>query len=470
MIRSIVFFALTIVFAVLPLQAQFGCPTLPAESPIAAPNPDNIPPASGAYLLDYNSNYFEGRANHVMGFVQTGPDEQKVWFTINSDPHFTRVFYNRRYRTSPTGPWMWAFSKSVRVLDLPSPGSAVVDAVLYSPTPKYGLGSPSTLYKYMMFITYQPKACDGAIAGFAMVSFSNDGICWTMTVPLNHAGGPSVPCASSLGPDLVQVETFDVIDGGNYLYFVGIEGDVASLVNPANMNRTFTSWGYTTPGASRYLTIPANPELSAAGVVSPEGIQTLNDRFKTYSYFINVAMAWDAASGYLFLTRAYPYPFDRQPDGSASTPSDDQIYPTVRYPNPFLGVDSNGNAVEQLVEGCPGPPATFPNRVQIYKMYLGSLSNFHLVTTGTWTLVSDIGNNVGYSYDVYWNNIPIQSPQTSVGRDYGAASFLRTGTGALQLVNGTAYMFAAQQFLSPLSVGPCRQTGAERSYLTVVPR
>ncbi len=31
----------------------------------------------------------------------------------------------------------------------------------------------------------------------------------------------------------------------------------------------------------------------------------------------------------------------------------------------------------------------FPNRVQLYKMYLGSLSNFGAVSTGTWTLVKD---------------------------------------------------------------------------------
>lgn len=439
---------------------------MPPATPIAAPNPDDIPRAEGAWLLTYNGSWFEGKQNHVMGFVQTTPDEQKVWFTVNSTPHYTRVFYNRRYRTSSTAPWQWMYSKSVKILDLPSPGSAVVNAVLYSPTAKYRPGTGgSTLYKYAMFITYQPKACDGQIMGFAMVSYSNDGLCWTTAIPLQHPGGPSAECAPELGTWLVQVESFDVIDGGDKIYLIGMEGSVPAAIDWNNMDRTFTSWGYAMPTTSATVTIPANPELSVSGIVSPEGIPRTDDRFKTYSYLINPAMAWDADNGDLYVTRGYPYPFDRRHDlapTSPTVPSYDQAFETFIY-NYLLDAP-------QHVEGCPASPATFPNRVQIYKMHLGTLSNFSQVSTGTWTLVSDIGNNVGYAYSTITNNIPIAPPQTSVGRDYGAASFMRTGTGALQLVDGNAYMFAATQYLTPLSVGQCRSTGLDRSYLTVVPR
>jgi hypothetical protein len=403
-----------------------------------------------------------------MGFVQTGPNEQKVWFTINSVPHYTTVYYNRRFRTSSTAPWQWAYAKSIAVSWFPNPGSLVVNAVLYSPAPKYQRGYSMT-YKYAMYATYQPKACDGDVAGFAMVSFSNDGTCWTTPEPLRHQGGPSMPdCAPDLGSDLVQVESFDAIDAGNMILFIGIEGQVSTLIDYTNMNETLSSWGYSNLPDMRTLYLPIPHDVSKAGIISPEGIPSNNQRYKTYAYLINPAIAWDEANGNLYLSRAYPYPFDRH---YADVPSLRQQYPKGFFVNPYL-VDGNGYPTLQEVEGCVPAPAVLPNRVQVYRMHLGTLafSNLLKISTGTWTLVSDIGNNVGYEWQATQQNIPIAAPQTSVGRDYGAASFLRDGAGRLQIEGGNAYMFAATQFLSPLSVGPCKATGLERSYLTVVPR
>jgi len=190
----------------------YGACTLPQESPVPAPAPDDIPPGRGAWLRDYQGNWFEGKANHVMAFVQINSNEQKVWFSVESSPHHGIVFYNRRYRTSATAPWQWAYSRSLPLIWYPN-GSMVVNAVLYSPTPKYGRGS--AYYKYVMFTTYQPEACNGNIAGFAYVSFSQDGFCWTTPEPMRREGGPSgdptSACPSAeLGSDLVPVEAFDV--------------------------------------------------------------------------------------------------------------------------------------------------------------------------------------------------------------------------------------------------------------------
>jgi hypothetical protein len=464
-----VFIAAVALAVLLGSPPAFGsCQPLPAQSPVAAPTPDDIPRAQNAWLIDHQGNYFEGKQNHVMGFVQTTPDEQKVWFTINSVPHYTTVYYNRRFRTSATAPWQWAYSRSIPVHWFTSPGSLVVNAVLYSPTAKYS-GGYSTAYKYVMYATYQPKACDGLVAGFAMISFSNDGTCWTTPEPLRKEGGPSAECAPDLGTDLVQVESFDAIDtGNNFILLLGIEGNVQTLVDYSNMDSTLTAWGYSNFPDMRQLYMPSTHNVTSAGIVSPAGIASTNLRYKTYSYLINPALAWDAAHGDLYLTRAYPYPFDRY---GADVPSLRQQFPKRFYTNPYL-LDANGYPSAQEVEGCVPSPAILPNRVQVYKMHLGSLAyaNLSQLSTGTWTLVSDIGNNVGYEWQATQQNIAIAAPQTSVGRDYGAASFLRTGSGALQLDGGNAYMFAATQYLSPLSVGPCRATGLERSFLTVVPR
>src|SRR5204863_3201855 len=57
-----------------------------------------------------------------------------------------------------------------------------------------------------MYSVYQPAACNGHIMGYAMVSFSNDGTCWTAPTPLRRTGGPNGNCAG-LGVDTVPVET-----------------------------------------------------------------------------------------------------------------------------------------------------------------------------------------------------------------------------------------------------------------------
>lgn len=464
--RLIVVIAAALSFSSLP--AAGSCPTLPAQSPIAAPDPSDVPRANNALLYDYQQNWFEGKQNHVMAFVQTGPDEQKVWFTVNSVPHYTTVFYNRRFRTSSTAAWQWAYAKSIAVTSFESPGSAVVNAVLYSPTAKYRAGG-ATGYKYVMYSTYQPKSCDGAVMGYAMVSFSNDGTCWSAPQPMSDPDGVTSACDPSLGTNLVETESFDVIDAGTMTLLAGMGGHVPTLANTANMDSTQSWWGYSNLPDMRQLYRPPSHVISKNGIVSPEGIQSSTRRYKTYSYLMNPAIAWDDANGDLYLTRAYPYPYDRV--GSSHIPSMRQQYPKTSYPNPNL-LDENGNVAMQEVAGCFGGPGVFPNRVQVYRMHIGALTyaNFAKVSTGTWTLMSDIGNSAGYEWDVTLQNIPIAAPQTSVGRDYGAASFLRDGAGRLQIEGGNAFMFPATQMYASLSIGPCRVTGLERSFLTVVPR
>src|SRR6476469_102195 len=88
---------------------------LPADSPVLSNNPDDIPHAAGAYYIASDSHYFLGQANHVMAYVQTGPNEQKVWFSINNTPQYPNCYYNRRYRADGSSPWYWEFAQSPSV-------------------------------------------------------------------------------------------------------------------------------------------------------------------------------------------------------------------------------------------------------------------------------------------------------------------------------------------------------------------
>jgi hypothetical protein len=447
--------------------------TLPADSPILSSSPDDIPPAAGAYIIANDSHYFLGRANHVMAFVQTNPNEQKVWFSLNLGPqYYANCYYNRRYRADTSSPWYWEFSQSPLVLAFPVQpndlwSSLVIDTVLYSPTPKYGYPG----YNYVMFSTYQPHACDGVVAGFAMVSYSMDGVCWTTPQPMRHAGGPSASCAPALGNSLVQIETYDAIDGGDTIYFIGIDGNVPNLLQPANMPTTDAVWGHAPTSAPYVLTLEQFYKVHSVGILTPAAASNYcdPDRFRPYAYFINVAIAWDEVHGDLYVSRAYPWPFDRHWGsndpcrGGPVTPSADQTQFASLF-NVYLNK-------YQEVQGTPAEPGQFPNRIQIYKMHIGTLTNFGWVTNinNPWVLVADYGNSVGYVYG--YTNQPLADPnQINAGRDYDAASFVRDGAGRLQIGDdGAPHVLGSTGSRTSLSVGLCYTTGNERTYFLTFP-
>jgi hypothetical protein len=182
-------------------------------------------------------------------------------------------------------------------------------------------------------------------------------------------------------------------------------------------------------------------------------------------------MGYDAANGDLYIGRSYPYAFDRGQTGTyfpadSNTPTYSQTFVTS-----ILGPQGLS-----AVEGCASGPASFPNRIQIYKKHIGSMSNIYQITTGTWTLVTDVGGALGYAFN-YWPNGTAQPQQTAlvanqvnVGRDYGAISFLRDGAGNLVRYGTTAYYFGSDTFmLSKGGSAPCRITGQERNTILALP-
>lgn len=481
--RAVVVLSLLIATAAPLAQAQ-TCPSVPPDSPILSYSPDDVPPASNLTFLDVGGQPFHPRPNHQTAFVQTGPNEQKVWFSL--DVHFEHydsasIYYNRRYRADASSPWYWQYSQSIPVTN-PVPQVGFVNAVLYSPTPRYSRRNVYTeKYKYVMYTVNQPSSCNGPTGGYAMVSYSNDGICWPVTVPMHHAGGPGSDCAPELGTELVPTEAFGAIDSGLTIYLMGVEGNNTLLAQYNEMDQTHTAWGYSDPASSDVLWTTPDVDVTGTGVFTPHSLPEtapmFPNRFVPYMYFFNMSIAWDAASGDLYVTRGYPHPYDRAttPEminagyGYTQVPASSQQYSAVNVWNAYVGA-------YQSVSDCGATPtfglALYPNRYQIYKMHLGSLDNFSHVHSGYWTLLADRGNSVGYTASVAytnWSNAPLVTGQSAGNRDAGAASFIRDSSGQLVRTGGTAYVLSGSTVREHLSVGPCETTGNERLLLEAVP-
>jgi len=450
------------------LPAYPQCPTL-VSSPVLSNSLDDVPPLENAWLINDSGVAALAKPNHQLAYVQTGPNEQKVWFSIDLGYEFTGpqwgVAYNRRYRADANSPWYWEFSTSKAVTSF----SAFVNAVLYSPTAKY-YDQNGTPHKYIMFLVNQPSACNGVVAGFAMISFSDNGTCWSPMTPMNHTGGPSAACAPELGDNLVQTEAFGAIDAGDTIYLAGVEGDVSLLIQPYNMWSPMVTWGTVSRFAPYALQISGYYTATSSGVFNPVD-PTLQanypsdpNRYRPYAYFFNMGLAWDEANGDLYISRGYPYPYDRRNDlyNCCNVPSWRQLGDTFMY--------NYAAGFYQKVGGCGSyAPALYPNRYQVYKMHFGTLSNFQQVYFGSWTLLADSGNSAGYESNYTLASTPLVMGQTNGGRDAGAASFLVDNTGRLVRNNGTGTVFAASTLMEKLSIGPCRETGNERIVANSIP-
>jgi hypothetical protein len=277
------------------------------------------------------------------------------------------------------------------------------------------------------------------------------------------------------------------VDSGSTVYLMGIEGDNSILGDMANMNHNYVSWGHSSPTNVVNLTVDPDRDMSDSGLFNPKAFTAeyvpayIPDRFRSYAYFFNIAIAWDAANGDLYVSRGYPYPYDRCAANPAAcgspwlmVPSEEQSYDRPTVWNSAVGA-------YQSVWDCGGRVALYPNRYQIYKLHVGTLTNFAAVHTGTWTLLTDNGNNVGYESNFNrnaprgdWWSVPPQATalvagQTPGTRDAGAASFLVDGAGQLIRTGGVGYVFAGSTIREHLSAGPCQTTGGERVVLTAIP-
>lgn len=461
-------------------QAQ-SCQTLPPQSPVASYSPDDIPPTN-VNIITYTGQLLPASANHNFCFVEISPTDQRVWFGVDASPGLYRTFYNRRVRDYVGGPWRWLYSYSPEIIRFQQPSSSGPASVHYSDTAKYRDPATGAYYKFIMYQGYQPGSCDGQVAGFLYVAFSNDGVCWTEGREVHRAGGPSFPCYPG-HVNTVPIEQMQAIDGGDRLWLIGVEGDINALVPPADatfnrwnaMNRTQTYIGWASYTNPDVVNLISTPELTANGMFRPvtgPANPSHPDRYSPYNYFMNLAIGFDAASGYFYIGRGYPYAYDRGSKALAGTgvydPPSTYNVPTAAQEQDVQLYGPNGWS---SVEGCLGAPYTLPNRIQIYRMYIGSLANMAQLATGTWQLVADMGGQYGFSFKSGWGNTLRVTGQSNVGHDFGAVSFIRDRNGNL-VRDGYGYVqiFGAHTFKQVKSwSSPCRITGFEREVLLTIP-
>ena len=472
---SRLFFVFLAIALPMSLFGQVICPSgFPASSPVLSSGLDDIP-ATNDHLLTYTGAHAAGTANHNMSFMQTSPNEQKVWFfTDNASLDHEHIYYNRRYRANSSSPWYWEFSVSPAVTSY----GATAGAVLYSAAPRYVDTRTNTAYSYVMYQVVQPPECIPESAGYMQVVFSNDGICWTNPRWATRVGGPMSQCLAIW--DSVPVEQVTAIDDGTDIKLIGVEGSIPYLSNYMNMNETAVI-GYSPAADPSRVYLYEWPKVTALGVVSPYTLHpwwsySYENRFQPYNYFMNLQAAYDSSTGDLYIGRGYPYPFDRGP-GYYGDLRDSLLVPGWGQADAVMMWDPHLNRDVQ-VGGCNSAPATLPNRIQVYKMHIGSMSNFAALgsTSSYWTLLSDLGGETGYgnSVDGYYYKTALTYPQTNAGRDYATVSFVRDGQGNLVRENGVARYFGGDSFESlktstvPTNQ-PCNVTGLERETLLAIP-
>jgi hypothetical protein len=447
------------------------CFTPPPDSPVLAPTLDTIPPVTDTILTNAGTRV-EAQANGHIAFIQKNENDQRVWFSTDSTPGFGKSYYNRRYRADASSPWYWQYSHSIKIFDL-GQTSAGPSTVLYSATPKYRdpLDVTGAHYNYVMYAISQPGACNGGVLGYMYVTYSNDGICWTALRRVTVTGGPAAICGPDAGKTkMVPAEVVTAIDSGDTIQILLMEGTNAKLVPHTAMSQTFAHIGHTSPEAPDQLIWygGATTEIVGFGVLSPYGVAG-NVRYQTYSYFMNLDMAYDPTSGYLYVTRAYPYAFDRNSDISAANVPCHWQGDVVNVWDPVLGGYAG-------VGGCNMAPSTLPNRIQIYRMYLGSIAQFPEIAYPSgnyvWELLADWGGDVGYTNAALSCAYTARSDthQQNVGRDYAYVNFLRDATGNLMLYDGVPMALAGDSVKLSKGYGPCYVTGNEKLTLVSFPR
>jgi hypothetical protein len=448
-----------------PAAAQTTCIYLPSDSPVVSTSVDDIPAGSPNYYVWPAGTSMPLRANHRIAIAQISENEQRVYYAVDATLGTGHIYYNRRFRANSSSPWYWQYSQSVATSSVIT-GIGMPGTVLYSPTAKYGNGFP--LYKYAMYGVNQPWDCNGPMAGVVMVSFSNDGICWTTPVPASGPHGNEDNCAPQfLGAEMAEMVA--AIDTGSFVALMVMRGDNVNLAYNVDMNTSgaYLLWAsyYSMGSLANYMAAPSTSEVSSNGLFRPLAATNMcsPDRFRSYGYLENLDAAYDPVTGYLYMSRGYPYPFDRGwVTGTACPDTPGPLTPSCGQTTEYFYNGAN-------IEGCAASPAIYPNRLQIYRMYIGPLTSLGTVTTGTWTLISDVGNSAGYTLNGCTNQ-PLVTGQTNVGRDWGTATFLRDGVGNVVVENGNVVYYAGDTFRMTKSIGPCRTTGAERLLQQTTPR
>ena len=254
----------------------------------------------------------------------------------------------------------WVYAKSQEVVAYPgATGSVAVMDVVVADSAIFRNSKNSQYYSQVMYIVNQTDGWFGVgTAGVLSVAFSNNGITWIGPYDVN---APSAYNCS----EGVCIEYGGVILFGTTLYIVAVEGQFSVLIPGMSGSGTMT-YMFVSQASDPLTTVAYNgkAELTNSGVFSPD-----LPGYNLYNAFLNAKISYDP-DGTLYLSRAYPYPFDiggSIPCGSWSPAS-------------------------KCLKGF----TTRAIRVQMYSMNLGVPADLGLLYSGTWSLIGDWGWESGY--------------------------------------------------------------------------
>jgi hypothetical protein len=325
----------------------------------------------------------EDAQNFFSTFVD---DNNNHYFYFSTDSLNASVYLNIK---NSDGEWSWP--KSIKVVDYGiGNGSVAVCGILQNSDKIFHNTHDNNNYSMIMYIVNQTGGWffNWFTAGVLDVAFSNDGIVWSGPYTVNNP--PTYDCDSGG----ICTEDCGVVFYNNTIYIVSIEGSLDKLSKDILSKKTLTYLYTSKPDnpsiASKYKDVRGNDMISSNGMYSPNvSVQTyqftrygrvFKDVYSNrYSFsamkpstnlFINLSTSYDADRGYMYISRAYPYPSDYTSE--ESIPCGDTTY-------------------------CFKGLVTLPNRCQVYRMYIGDLSrNTNKLFYGYWELVGDYGCSYGY--------------------------------------------------------------------------
>ena len=338
----------------LPFIITFTLTLSPAEAinlfdPGIPPFPDGVPPT-------FNTTSFD-----LSGY--------RYVYSARSGAH-GQILENRQLLSSGA----WTYSPSRVAVDMtlydtntnPKP-SVALGTVLRAPTTPYFLNPANNLrYRWIMYFIYQGTQTPG-LAGVVCVAYSSDGLTWGDPIYAihQHTGGPRAKrCGVDSGSAFYVVRA-EAVSGfmlsSTSVHLWHLDGDLALA----------DAWvGSTTVSLTFYVTTTANaPDiLQRQGQITLNGVTNLNrPGGMYYNYFPNIDATYDPSSGWLYLLRVYPAPFDAK---DPTTPCNHNLN------TDFKTLPTHGQAWAMQVNGD----------------FLKSIS-----TSNSWTKIAEFGQFYGHT-------------------------------------------------------------------------
>jgi len=297
---------------------------------------------------DYQSN----DAQAFCTWYKDASGHAYVYFSTDStNPN---IYYNAYYSWGA-----WAFSKSKNIgLGYVGGSVAVMDVINAAPSQPFTNPYDSGSYAMVMYIVNQSGGF-GDCWGVLDVAFSNDGSSWIGPYHVND-------------PSYVYLEDGGVLWNGSNIIIFGVDGTFDNWAD-ANLTsgNTYTYAYLLSNSDPTTATMPlGTTNVSNSGLVRPNA-----DGYTNTNFLINCTFCFSSDYNYIYMTRAYAYPVDYS--GTKLIPCGFGTSTTLGY--------------------CATGGATFPNRAQVYSMYIGGDPTLIMSGTwSTWNLLYDIGYEQGY--------------------------------------------------------------------------